>query len=447
MLSRLVSSRSYSAAAKAASSSRSSSFVAPTEEKVSRLSNGITVGSIDNQGPVSQYVIAYRAGARYEQADEAGLVHHLRHAIGIDSNNYLGVKLLWQNGSIGGTLNATSDRDLLFVHISALRNHSPIALSLLGEFAQPAMKPWDLEDVSHSMKIAAKAVDPFDVTIEHLHKAAYRNGPLGNSNITPDFRAGKFCPKKLAKFAKSRLVAGEAAIVGINVDHSLLVQFANEQNSIPEGKGTTAPASPYYGGDTRVASSSQLAHVAIAGAGIGLNDAKGVAVQHVLAAAIGHGPATKYSPHHGHGVVTSSVLKSANQNPVGIAPLNITHSDSGLVGVYIVADGARVEPYIRAAVDGLKQLASQGASGDALEIAKKTAELNILIRGENPATLATDRAAQLLASGLSQTPVELAQEVRNVSNDEIKKAAQKLMSKLSVGAFGNVAHVPYADQL
>jgi predicted Zn-dependent peptidase len=444
MLSRLASIRSYSAAASAA---RSTSSVSKSEQQVSRLSNGITVGSIDNQGPVSQYVIAYRAGTRYEQADEAGLVHHLRHCIGIDSNNYLGVKLLWQNGSIGGTLNASSDRDLFLVHITALRNHAPIALSLLGEFAQPAMKPWDLQDVSPSMKNAAKVIDPFDATIEHLHRAAYRNGPLGNSNITPDFRAGKFCPKKLAKFVQSRLVAGEAAIVGINVDHSLLVQFANEQNSIPEGKGTTPPASPYYGGDTRQATASQLAHVAIAGAGVGYNDAKGIAVQHVLAAAIGHGPATKYSPHHGHGVVTSSILKSANHNPVGIAPVNIMHSDSGLVGVYIVADGTRVEPYIRAAVDGLKQLASQGTSGDALEVAKKTAELNILIRGENSTTLATDRAAQLLSSGSAQTPVEVAQQVRNVSNDEIKKAAQKLMSKLSVGAYGNVSHVPYSDQL
>lgn len=118
MLSRIAATRGYATAA--ASATRSSSFVAPSEEKVTRLSNGITIGSIDNQGPVSQYVIAYRAGTRYEQADEAGLVHHLRHAIGTDSQNYLGVKLLWQNGSIGGTLTASSDRDLFLVHLSAV---------------------------------------------------------------------------------------------------------------------------------------------------------------------------------------------------------------------------------------------------------------------------------------------------------------------------------------
>jgi len=442
MLSRLVSSRSYSAAA-----ATRSSFVAPVEEKVSRLNNGITVSSVDSKGPVSQYVIAYRAGTRFEQADEAGLVHHLRNAIGIDSKNYLGVKLLWQTGSIGGNITASSTKDLLVVQLTALRNHAPIALSLLGEFSQPALKPWDLEDSVHRLQATLNVVDPFDSTVELLHKGAYRNGSLGNSNFSPSFKAGKVGYKKLLNFAQSRLVSGEAAIVGINVDHSILLQFANEQSSIPEGRGSGVPASPYIGGDSREAAGTQLAHVAIAGAGVGLSDPKGIAIQEVLAAAIGHGPATAYSPHHGTGIVTGNILKAANQNPVGIAPINVTHSDAGLVGVYVVADGSRIEPYVRAAVDGLKKLASDGASGEALEIAKKKAELNVLLRGENSATIAVDRAAQLLASGGAQSPTELVQQINGVSSEDVKKAAQKLVSKFSVGAYGFIANVPYADQL
>ncbi|KAE9552712.1 hypothetical protein FO519_004078 [Halicephalobus sp. NKZ332] len=442
MLSRLVSSRSYSAAAAARSS-----FVAPVEEKVSRLNNGITVSSIDSKGPVSQYVIAYRAGTRFEQADEAGLVHHLRNAIGTDSKNYLGVKLLWQTGSIGGNLTASSTKDLLIVQLTALRNHAPIALSLLGEFSQPALKPWDLEDNVHRLKSSLEVIDPFDSTVELLHKGAFRNGSLGNSNFSPCFKAGKLGFQKLVNFAQSHLVSGEAAVVGINVDHSILLQFASEQSSIPDGRGSAVPASPYIGGDSRQATGTQLAHVAIAGAGVGLNDAKGVAVQQVLAAAIGHGPATAHSPHHGTGVVTGNVLKAANHNPVGIAPINISHSDAGLVGVYLVADGSRIESYVRAAVDGLKKLASEGTSGEALEIAKKKAELDVLIRGEHPSTVAVDRAAQLLASGGVQSATELVQQINGVSSEDLKKAAQKLVSKFSVGAYGFVANVPYADQL
>lgn len=443
MLSRLVSSRSYSAAAAA----RSSSFVAPVEDKVSRLNNGITVSSIDSQGPVSQYVIAYRAGTRYEQGNEAGLVHHLRNAIGTDSKNYLGVKLLWQTGSIGGQLKSSSTKDLLVVQLTALRNHAPIALSLLGEFSQPALKPWDLEDSALRLQASLRNADAHDLTIELLHRGAYRNGSLANCNYSPSFRAGHFDFRQLEQFARSRLVAGEAAIVGINVDHSILLQFANEQNSILDGRGSAAPSSPYIGGDSRELTGSSLAHVAIAGAGVGLNSGKSYAVQQVLAAAIGHGPATAYSPHHGTGVVTNNILKAANQNPVGIAPVNISHSDSGLVGVYIVAEGSRIEPYIRAAVDGMKKLASEGASGEALELAKKKAELDVLLRGECSTNVAVDRAAQLLASGSAVSSTELVQQINEVTSEDLKKAAQSLSSKLSVGAYGYIANVPYADQL
>lgn len=235
------------------------------------------------------------------------------------------------------------------------------------------------------------------------------------------FRAGHFDFRKLDQFARSRLVAGEAAIVGINVDHSILLQFANEQSAIPEGRGSSAAASPYIGGDARELTGSQLAHVAIAGNGVGLNSGKAYAVQQVLAAAIGHGPATPYSPHHGTGVVTNNILKAANQNPVGISPINISHSDSGLVGVYIVAEGKRVEPYVRAAVDGMKKLASEGASGEALELAKRKAELDVLIRGECSTKVAVDRAAQLLATGGALSPTDLVQQINEVTSEDVKK--------------------------
>lgn len=69
--------------------------------KISRLPNGLTVGSVDLGGPVAQLVVAYRAGTRYEAPDEAGLVHHIRNCVGGDSQRYFGAQLLWQCGSAG----------------------------------------------------------------------------------------------------------------------------------------------------------------------------------------------------------------------------------------------------------------------------------------------------------------------------------------------------------
>lgn len=67
----------------------------------------------------------------------------------------------------------------------------------------------------------------------------------------------------------SRLVSGEAAIVGVNVNHSDLLSYATEQAPIVAGKGLPAPASKYIGGEVRQAARGSLAHVAVAGQGVG----------------------------------------------------------------------------------------------------------------------------------------------------------------------------------
>lgn len=87
---------------------------------MTRLSNGLTVASVELGGAVSSLVLAYRAGSRYQQPDEGGLVHHLRNNVGKDSEKYLGVKLLWQLGNIGANLNAYSTKDLLAVQTNVV---------------------------------------------------------------------------------------------------------------------------------------------------------------------------------------------------------------------------------------------------------------------------------------------------------------------------------------
>ncbi|KAK0390372.1 hypothetical protein QR680_019328 [Steinernema hermaphroditum] len=71
-------------------------LAAVSEEKLSRLLDGLTVDS-----------------ARYESADEAGLVHHRRNLIQTDSSKFLGARMLWQTGRIGAQLTPTATNDML----------------------------------------------------------------------------------------------------------------------------------------------------------------------------------------------------------------------------------------------------------------------------------------------------------------------------------------------
>ena len=49
-------------------------------------------------------VLAFRAGSRFEDVNQKGLVHHVRNFVGRDSEQFLGVPLLWSTAAIGANL-------------------------------------------------------------------------------------------------------------------------------------------------------------------------------------------------------------------------------------------------------------------------------------------------------------------------------------------------------
>lgn len=52
---------------------------------------------------------------------------------------------------------------------------------------------------------------------------------MGNAIISPSYAVGKVTHHMLRNYGKSRLVSSNAALVGINVDHSVLVNYAANQ--------------------------------------------------------------------------------------------------------------------------------------------------------------------------------------------------------------------------
>lgn len=137
--------------------------------QISKLPNGLTVASVDTGGVISQLIMGYRAGSRYEQYDEAGLTHHLRNAVGTDSANYESSLMLWHCGSAGARLISSLTRDLFMVQMSIVRDHASIGLSLLGELSQPALKPWDIEDRNETLFVDLDYLTPLEKLMEKLH--------------------------------------------------------------------------------------------------------------------------------------------------------------------------------------------------------------------------------------------------------------------------------------
>uniref|UniRef100_A0A915MXI2 RNA helicase n=1 Tax=Meloidogyne javanica TaxID=6303 RepID=A0A915MXI2_MELJA len=411
----------------AAAYAKPNPLVEPIQQKTSRLPNGMTISSVDLQGAVSQLVFAFRSGSRYQQPDEGGVAHMLRNCIGSDSDNYLGLRLLWQTAQTGANLFSKLSKDLLCVQMSVNRTQAPIALSVLGEIVQPAIKPWDIYEVHKGLEIDLEHQTAEDITFENLHRAAFRNGSLANQLLCKSYEIGS----------------------DTNVGHKRLQSYVlSHHRVVPDGAGHPANPSPFLGGEVRQFGPGKLAHIAIVGEGAAFKDDKAVAIQAVLAQLIGKtGQYTNYQNIAQPSIVHRTLFKAANHNPFHLSQVNISHSDIGLVGFYLVAEGEKIFPYVKAAVQGLRELAEKTVDQELIQIAKQTLALQTLSKFDSSELLALDQASQVMAKGTAQSPEEFVNIVQSVTAEDIKKAATKLCAKLALSAYGQINQTPYLDEI
>ncbi|CAI5453889.1 unnamed protein product [Caenorhabditis angaria] len=384
-------------------------------ETTSVLGNGLSVSSIELNGATSSLVLAFRAGSRYQPAAQQGLVQIVRNSIGRDSQEFPGLQLVWNTAQNGGKIAAVSNRDILAIQLDVVRDNAGVGLSLLGQLGTNAFKPWDTEDVKHDVIPTENTyLTGQSIVFEQIHEAAFRNGPLAFSN----YGVNSVSSKSISEFAAQRLTAGEAVLVGVNIDHELLVNAASQQFPLAENAATPVAASKYYGGDVRKFGSGNRTFVAIAGQGAALKSTKEVATQAVVAQ-----------------ILINAAAKTSNASSI-----NVSYAESGLVGVQFDAPNGQINSTTTSTLAALKS-----ANTSDIENVKQFVANNILITSQDARNVALDRASQILAGAEASSPAEIAAAVRNVNANDATQLLKQVTSKLSLAAYGNPALVPYLD--
>lgn len=93
------------------------------------------------------------------------------------------------------------------------------------------------------------------------------------------------------------------------------------------------------------------------------------------------------------------------------------------MGVYVAVDGQYADPAVRAAFDGIKQVAN-GVDKNVFEAAKNSAQLEALLRFEQSNELALEQAHHVLAKGEFLLPTEVVKQIGQVTEDDVKKVGR-----------------------
>ncbi|EFN83794.1 Cytochrome b-c1 complex subunit 2, mitochondrial [Harpegnathos saltator] len=424
----------------AAAATQCSSAAVPELQVLS--SNKVTVATINNNNPIAQVSVIFRAGSRNETYETQGVAHHLRICAGLSTcrSSVFGITRNIQQ--LGGNLTATTDRESIAYTLQITRDKLNNALTFLEDVAtQQVFKPWELSDQLPRLRYELSTVPETTRIMELLHKAAYRTG-LGYSLYSPKRQLGRINTETLQHFVNTWFTGSNCAVVATGVPLSSVAEFAT---SLKVASSDKAPeASKYHGGDLRKERTSELATVAVAVEGTGLNKEKDVLAYAVLQRTVGSdGPRVKWGS--STSPLQRQVSSAASADQFAISAFNASYSDSGLFGFIMCSMPSVAGSVTKAAASYLK---SPKISDADIARGKAILKAEILYAADDCAMLLENLGQQALFKGRVYKPADLVAEVDKISVSDVKSVAGKVSSgKLSMAAIGDLSTVPHVDQL
>jgi ubiquinol-cytochrome c reductase core subunit 2 len=349
-----------------------------------------------------------------------GASHIIRVAAGLTTKNATQFGIMRNIQQAGGSLSVVSDREIVAYTIEMTRDNLETALQYLeGAVTGQIFKPWEIQDITPRVKIDLANVSDQVCAVELLHRAAYRNG-LGNSIFCPSHKVGKLSSETLQHFFENNFTASRAAVSGVNVDHQMLVGFA-QSLKLGSGNGTDSQSKFYGGVDARCEKGGRTASVAVGtNGGSWANLKEGLAFK-ILQNAAGVCPNTKRGSSAG---VLVKAIQGAAPNSAASA-LNACYTDNGLFGFIVSGPAKEVGNAVEV---GIKALKSASISDDDVNRGKAQLKSEIAFTYDSDATLVEALAGQSAALGSPINLKSALEAVDSVSSSDVKAVRSNIIT-------------------
>ncbi|XP_036445946.1 cytochrome b-c1 complex subunit 2, mitochondrial [Colossoma macropomum] len=426
----------------------SSSVARPAQDvQVSKLPSGLIVASLETCSPVSKIGVFVKAGSRYEPVGNLGVTHLLRLASNLTTKGASAFKISRGLEALGSTLSVTSTREHMVYSLDFLRDDFDSVIEyLIDVTTAPEFRPWEVSELTSRVKIDKALAEQCAQTsvLEKLHQAAYKNA-LSNSLYCPDYRVGKITGDHMQEFVANNYKSARMALVGVGVSHSALKQVAEQYLDVHKGLGMPGDKAVYRGGELRVQNGDSLTHTLVAceGAASGTAEANAFSLLQQL---LGAGPQVKRGSN-----VTSKLsqgIAKATTQPFDATAFNVSYSDSGLFGLYTIAQADSTREVIKAAMAQVNAVAGGAISGEDLARAKGQLKTEYLMVLESSDGLLEEIGIQALTSGAYSSPDAAAKDIDSVTSSDVINAAKKFVqSKKTMASRGHLVNTPFVDEL
>jgi predicted Zn-dependent peptidase len=186
-----------------------------TKPEIFKLRNGIRVVYSKKEAFVAHLGVMIHAGSRFERKHEEGLAHFIEHSIFKGTDKREALDVFSDLDSVGGELNAYTNKEEICLHASFRKNHFDIASELLGDIVENASFPEEEIEVERSVvldEIISYLDTPSERIFDDFEEAVFRGCPLGRNILGTKESVSSFTRNILMEYKKNWFTADNIVI-------------------------------------------------------------------------------------------------------------------------------------------------------------------------------------------------------------------------------------------
>lgn len=400
------------------------------EPVIFSLSNGLKVIYQHQEAFVAHLGVMAQAGSRYEREDEEGLAHFLEHCIFQGTKNRKAIDVLSDLDSLGGELNAYTNKEELCVHASFRKAHFEIAADLISDIVQKASFP--TKEVNKEREVVIDEINsyldtPSERIFDEFEEFVFNGHAIGRNTLGTKESLKRFGSKQLRSylerlFTVDNMVISFVGSVKLDVVKDVLEKYFSTVSGSKSAKenGKIQPFKPFNISEEKA---NYQCHIVLGGRAPSYvnEDRKAMSL---LINVLG-GPAM------------NSRLNLSVREQFGYA-YNVeagfsSYSDTGIWSVYLGTDKKHLKNATELVKSELANIISNGLSTEELKLAKEQIKGHLALSLDSNLELMLHLAKSLLIFGKVDSIKELYEEIDQITSDEIKRVASEWLGSENTG--------------
>lgn len=415
----------------------------------STLNNGLRVASEEGFGTTATVGVWIHAGSRHECEKTNGSAHFLEHMAFKGTSRRTQTQLEMEIENLGGHLNAYTSREQTVYYAKVMQEHVPQAMDLIADILQhslldPQAMERERDVILREYQEVQKQTE--EVVFDDLHETAFPHNGLGRTILGPIENVKNLTQDDLKHFIDTHYTAPRMVVAGAGaVQHDQLVELSESLfGSLPsENKVSGAPESKatFIGADKRTKNDElPVAHLALAFEGCSWTSEMAFPLL-IMQTLLGQwdrtsSVGTNMSSKLGQVVAEQELAHSFHT-------FNTCYDDTGLFGVYAVADKYKLQDLTWYTLEAMVRLV-HNTTEEEVQRAKTQLKASLLMQLDGSSPVCEDIGRQFLTYGRRLTPAEIFARIDAVDVGAVKMAADKVINDKdhALSAIGPIHELP-----